>query len=84
MFFSFQKALAVLPDNVPIRDIRSFLEESIRSKLARRRETQILKRLVYSEYLQVQDQRMRCEARAIAITDLHICVICSKRFNNQR
>lgn len=78
------QALAVLPDNVSIRDIRSFLEESIRSKLSIRRETQILKGLVYSEHLQVQDQRMRCEARAIVITDLHICVICSKRFNNQR
>ncbi|CAB0045023.1 unnamed protein product [Trichogramma brassicae] len=77
------KALAVLPDSVPIGRIKHFLEASLHKKITDRRRLQILKGLLYAEHLQVQEQRMRVESQSVLMTEFNVCPVCKKRFGNQ-
>ncbi|KAL2716858.1 vam6/Vps39-like protein [Vespula squamosa] len=77
------KALEILPDTVPIGRIKRFLEVSLQNNLNTRRETQVLKGLLYAEHLQVQEQRMHYESQSVLMTEFNICPVCKKRFGNQ-
>ncbi|XP_044728700.1 vam6/Vps39-like protein [Chrysoperla carnea] len=77
------KALEVLPDKVSLSRIRHFLETSLRTKLSERRQTQVLKGLLYAEHLQAQELRIMYEKQNILITELNVCTVCKKRFANQ-
>lgn len=77
------KALEVLPDKVPLQRVGHFLELCLQKQLSERRRTQLLKGLVYAEHLQVQEQRMQCEAQSILVTEFNVCSVCKKRFGNQ-
>lgn len=78
------KALAILPDTVPIGRIKRFLEVSLQNNLNTRRKIQVLKGLLYAEHLQVQEQRMHYESQSVLMTEFNICPVCKKRFGNQR
>ncbi|KAF7410539.1 hypothetical protein HZH68_004920 [Vespula germanica] len=77
------KALAILPDTVPIGRIKRFLEVSLQNNLNTRRKIQVLKGLLYAEHLQVQEQRMHYESQSVLMTEFNICPVCKKRFGNQ-
>lgn len=76
-------ALQILPDNIPLVRLRTFLETALHNSLERRRNNQILKGLLYAENLQFQEQRMHLESKSVAITEFSICPVCVKKFTNQ-
>ncbi|XP_053608252.1 vam6/Vps39-like protein [Plodia interpunctella] len=77
------KALAVLPDAVPLTRLKSFLECALDGQLALKRRTQVLKGLLYAEHMQVQEQKHHHESKSVMITDYNVCPVCKKRFGNQ-
>lgn len=78
------KMLTILPDMIPIGQLKHFLEVSLQNNLNNRRKTQVLKGLLYAEHLQMQEQRMHYESQSVLMTEFNICPVCKKRFGNQR
>lgn len=75
--------LQILPDNIPLVRLRTFLETALHNSLERRRNNQILKGLLYAENLQFQEQRMHLESKSVVISEISICPVCMKKFTNQ-
>lgn len=75
--------LQILPDNIPLVQLRCFLESALHHSLERRRKNQILKGLLYAENLQFQEQRMHLESKSVIIEEYSICPVCVKKFTNQ-
>lgn len=77
------KALQVLPDTVLLSRINRYLISSLGQLVNHRRKTQVLRGLLFAEYLQVQERRISCESDNVLLTELNICPVCKKRFGNQ-
>lgn len=77
-----QKVIEILPDDVPLARLSTFLETALRHQLEQRRKTQILKGLLYADHLQIHEERIRSESKCVVVTDSSLCHICRKRFNN--
>lgn len=77
------EVLKILPDDIPIWRLKTFLELALRNQLERKRKTQVLKGLYSAENLQVQEQRRYYESHSALITDFSVCLVCSKKFGNQ-
>ncbi|CAG9100793.1 hypothetical protein JYU34_013536 [Plutella xylostella] len=77
------KALAVLPDSVPLLRLTRFLQAALDSQLALKRRTQLLKGLLYAEHLQVEELKQYHESKMVVMTDYNVCPVCKKRFGNQ-
>lgn len=75
--------LQLLPDEIPLWRLKTFLEVSLQNQLERKRKTQVLKGLYSAENLQVQEQRRYYESQCVLITDFSVCLVCSKKFGNQ-
>lgn len=75
--------LQILPDNISLGRLRTFLESALHHSLEKRRRNQILKGLLYAENLQLQEQRMHLESMRVEITEFSICPVCMKKFTNQ-
>lgn len=73
------KTLEILPNNIPLKELRTFLEHILQEKIGRKRSNQVLKGLLYAEQLQVHEQRINYQSQKIVITDLNNCVECNKR-----
>lgn len=78
------QALEILPDDVPFVKLRHFLETSLRTQISQRRQSQLLKGLLYAEYLKAQEVRMVYQKQHIIINEMDVCNVCKKRFSNQR
>ncbi|XP_060804157.1 vam6/Vps39-like protein [Amyelois transitella] len=77
------KALSVLPDNVLLARLKTFLECALDGQLALKRRTQMLKGLLYAEHVQVQELKQFHESKSVVINDYNVCPVCKKRFGNQ-
>lgn len=77
-----EKALELLPPGIKIKDILVYLENVLELKSATKHRTQVLRNMLFSESLQVHEQRMFYEKEKIVITDLKSCVVCKKRIGN--
>lgn len=79
---SAQKVLEIMPDDVPLVRLSTFLETALRHQLEQRRKTQILKGLLYAEHILVHEERIRCESKNVVMTESSLCHLCKKKFNN--
>lgn len=75
--------LQILPDNIPLTRLKKFLEVSLHNQLEEKRKYQMLKGLYESQNLQLKQQNMVCESKSFVITELTLCAVCKKKFNNQ-
>ncbi|KAF7284851.1 vacuolar protein sorting 39 [Rhynchophorus ferrugineus] len=75
--------LAILPDDIPVSRIHKFLLVGLQRVIQERRRVQLLKGLLYAEYLQCQELKLNLQQQRFLITDLNICPVCKKRFGNQ-
>lgn len=75
--------LQILPDNIPLLQLRNFLELALHTQLEDKRNNQVLKGLLYAENLQTQEQRMHHESKSVLITENSVCPKCTKKFTNQ-
>ncbi|KAG1658440.1 Vam6/Vps39-like protein [Nymphon striatum] len=73
------KVLSLLPDSTPLHYLRTFLQSSLLIKMTEKRESQILKSLLYAEHLQVQENRIQCQSHKFIIDDFQMCPVCRKR-----
>lgn len=77
-----QRVLEILPDDVPLVELSTFLEMAVRHQLEQRRKRQILNGLLYADNLLIAEERMRCESKSVTITEFSVCHMCKKKFNN--
>ncbi|XP_055540397.1 vam6/Vps39-like protein [Wyeomyia smithii] len=75
--------LQILPDDIPLVRIKSFLEIALNHHLERKRKTQILKGLYYAEHLQTHEQKIHYESKHLLVTELSVCPVCKKKFSYQ-
>lgn len=73
------KALELLPANTKIKDILGYLENVLELTASTKHHSQVLRNLLFSESLQVHEQRMFYEKEKIIITDFDVCKVCKKR-----
>lgn len=73
------KTLEVLPNNILLKELRTFLEHTLQEKIATKRSQQVLRGLLYAEQLQVHEHRINYQSQKIIITDLNNCAECNKR-----
>jgi len=76
------KALELLPANTSLRRVFDFLFDVLQAQVQERRRCQVLKGLLYSEHLQVQELRIAHQSHKLTITDLNNCLACKKRIGN--
>lgn len=77
------EVLQILPDDIPLWRLKTFLEVALRNQLERKRRTQVLSGLYKAENLQLQEQLRFLESQSTLITDFNVCQVCSKKFGNQ-
>uniref|UniRef100_T1IQM8 CNH domain-containing protein n=1 Tax=Strigamia maritima TaxID=126957 RepID=T1IQM8_STRMM len=75
------KAIELLPNSLPLKELQRFLENVLEEKVATVRNCQVIKALSYAEQLQVHEQRIRYQSQKIIITDINTCSECKKRIN---
>lgn len=75
--------LKILPGDVPLQKLQTFLERALHAQLESRRRNQVLKGLLYAENLQSQEQLMLLQSRSVTLTEQSVCPVCKKRFTNQ-
>jgi len=73
------QALEMLPSTSQVKDLLVFLNKVLEDKMAQRRARQIFKSLLYSEHLQVHEQRIFYQSKKCAVTDERACGVCHKR-----
>ncbi|XP_006825770.1 vam6/Vps39-like protein [Saccoglossus kowalevskii] len=76
------KALDLIPSTVQVKDVCKFLECVLEDGSAKKRNNQILKSLLYSEHLQVKEQKIYYQSSKCTITDEKICKVCKKKIGN--
>ncbi|KAJ8719630.1 hypothetical protein PYW08_011805 [Mythimna loreyi] len=77
------KALAVLPDSVPLDRLKHFLESAMDGQLMMKRRMQVAKGLWYAEQVQTEELEHFYQSKSIVINDGDVCPVCKKRFGNQ-
>lgn len=75
--------LSILPGDIPLVRLQPFLDTALQHSLERRHNAQVLKGLLYSSNLQLQEQRMHLESKSVLVSEFSVCQVCSKRFPNQ-
>ncbi|KAK7590664.1 hypothetical protein V9T40_002277 [Parthenolecanium corni] len=78
-----EKALKILPKDIPVHKIRHFLVMSLNEHLNKKRHSQISRGLVYAEFLQVHDLRINYESQVMVLHEYNFCAVCNKRFSKQ-
>ncbi|KAM4013849.1 vam6/Vps39-like protein [Anomaloglossus baeobatrachus] len=76
------KAIDLLPANTQIREIQIFLEKVLEENAQRKRFNQVLKNLLHSEFLRVQEERISHQQVKCVITEEKICSVCKKKIGN--
>lgn len=72
-------ALEIIPGQIQVNEIKSYLEHVLQERIAAKRSSQVLRGLLYSDQLQIHEQRIICHAQKIIINDLDMCSHCKKR-----
>lgn len=73
--------LKILPDDIPLLRLHSFLETTLNQSMERRRGNEVTKGLLYASVLQLQEQRMHLESQSVTVYEYSVCPVCSKKFN---
>jgi len=76
------QALNYLPHTTPISDLFKIFELVLRDHSATRRNNQVVRSLLKSENIQVQEDLVKSRARMIKIGDDRVCQVCNKRLGN--
>nr|CAG4640626.1 EOG090X0131 [Eulimnadia texana] len=76
------KVLEILPSNIPLKRLRTFLKRCVEASTAEKRKLQLLRGLLYAEHLQVHEQRIEKQNQKIIMTESNICYVCKKRFGS--
>eukprot|EP00079_Xenopus_tropicalis_P028589 XP_012823570.1 PREDICTED: vam6/Vps39-like protein isoform X2 [Xenopus tropicalis] len=76
------KAINLLPANTKIKEIQIFLEKVLEENAQRRRFNQVLKNLLYSEFLRAQEERISHQQVKCVITEEKVCSVCKKKIGN--
>ncbi|KAM4690379.1 vam6/Vps39-like protein isoform 2-T2 [Rhinophrynus dorsalis] len=76
------KAIDLLPANTKIQDIQTFLEKVLEENAQRKRFNQVLKNLLHSEFLRVQEERISHQQVKCVITEEKVCNVCKKKIGN--
>ena len=71
------------PASVQLEHLASFLEASMEKRVSQRHNTQLLRGLMHSQYLQVQEERIRVESQKVTLSEMDSCPVCLKKFRNQ-
>merc|ERR1711874_637229 len=74
--------LASLPPEAPLHRLQHFLTAAIQSQVSGRHSTMVLRGLLHSEHLQVQEERIITESVKISLDEYHTCPACGKRFSS--
>lgn len=72
------KALRLLPGDVPVTKLNRFLESVLRSHVTKRRTLQVTKNLSRSENLQVQEKHIQERKRVVKIKTGRLCQVCNR------
>ncbi|GAB0088727.1 Vacuolar sorting protein 39/Transforming growth factor beta receptor-associated domain 1 [Sergentomyia squamirostris] len=75
--------LQIIPDNISLLRLRTFLETALQHQLEQKRKTQVLRGLLYAEHLQIHEDRIQNESNTVLISDYSVCPSCKKKFGNQ-
>ncbi|KAJ8976029.1 hypothetical protein NQ317_003570 [Molorchus minor] len=75
--------LAILPDDVPVSRVQTFLSTALHRVIQDRRRVQLMEGLLYAEYLQCKELQMALRSQHVVVTELNVCPVCKKRFGNQ-
>eukprot|EP01116_Phalansterium_solitarium_P000135 TRINITY_DN10090_c0_g1_i1.p1 TRINITY_DN10090_c0_g1~~TRINITY_DN10090_c0_g1_i1.p1 ORF type:complete len:892 (-),score=174.91 TRINITY_DN10090_c0_g1_i1:69-2744(-) len=73
------KALELFPASVPLKDLYPVLECVLQDNTQARRNGQVLKNLLKSENLQIQEQLIGVRSRVVKMTEDRMCLVCNKR-----
>ena len=73
------QVLDFLPPSIQITDMTYFLSNIIKDKMQQRRNSLVLKSLLYAEHLQVHEQRVFHQSNKCVITEERACRVCHKR-----
>lgn len=73
------QVLDFLPANTEIKEIKFFLLNVLKDKMQQRRNSLVLKSLLYAEHLQVHEQRIFYQSNKCVITEERACRVCHKR-----
>ncbi|BES93929.1 Vacuolar sorting protein 39 domain 1 [Nesidiocoris tenuis] len=77
------EALDLLPNDVPLSKLKSFLLAGVKEAIKERRNSQLLKGLLNAQRLHLKKLKIEQESRKIVMTDVMVCPVCKKRFGNQ-
>ncbi|CAG9762237.1 unnamed protein product [Ceutorhynchus assimilis] len=75
--------LPELPNDVSVSEIHTFLTVAWQKVLRERREGELMRGLLYAQFLQSKERRMNLLNKHVLITELSVCPACKKRFSNQ-
>uniref|UniRef100_A0A0K8T2X7 CNH domain-containing protein n=1 Tax=Lygus hesperus TaxID=30085 RepID=A0A0K8T2X7_LYGHE len=76
-------ALDLIPNNIPLVRLKSFLMAGVKEAIKQRRDSQLLKGLLNAQRLQLKKQKIEQESRKIIMNELMVCPVCKKRFRNE-
>jgi len=74
--------LQSLPSNAKLNELEKYLEVAISSKVCIRNEISVIRGLLHSEHLRIQEERIELESNKIIVSELTFCGVCGKRFNS--
>ncbi len=73
------KGVALLPEEVPLREVLPYLKTALEAKERKRRNQTLQRQLCYAELLQQQHRRMALRCRRVEIGADDTCTVCQKR-----
>ena len=71
------------PANVHLEQLAPYLESAMEKRVSDRHHTQLRRGLMHSQFLQVQEERIRVESQQVILTEMDSCPVCLKKFRNQ-
>jgi len=75
--------LQSLPSKANLSKLEKFLELAISTKVCIRNEISVIRGLLHSEHLRIQEERIELESNKIVISEFTFCNVCGKRFTSQ-
>ena len=74
--------LETTPSKVRLEYLAPYLESALEKRVAKRHRSQLLRGLMHSEHLQMQEERIKQEATKVVLTDESVCQVCHNRFRS--
>jgi len=74
--------LRSLPANAKMSKLARFLAVAISSKVSVKNEVSVVKGLLHSEHLHVQEERIEIQSNKMILSEFTFCSVCGKRFTS--